>query len=158
MSPLLKVVTGKILSLCRKFVCAVLHRGNANKTVKPFHSARLTLEQTAYCVHSHACDQNFKKKYRSRTHGRGEEAQFSSGWILIRSELSSLNFNSSVGAEQSFAIRYLDVEIKFLCGNLDVYLNYEANSRGVLLACFCSQPATERERCFFQSRFFRSRS
>ena len=38
--------------------------------------------------------------------GRSEEAQFSSGSILIRMELSSLNFNSLVRAEQPFAIRY----------------------------------------------------
>jgi len=63
----------------------------------------------------------------TRTHGRGEEAQLSSGWISIGSELSSLNFNSSVRAEQSFAIRYPNVAIKSLCGNLDICLNYYAN-------------------------------
>ena len=61
-----------------------------------------------------------------RTHGRGEEAQLSSGWILIGSELSSLNFNSSVRAEQSFAIRYPNVVIYFR-----------------------SQIATKSERCIF---------
>jgi len=55
--------------------------------------------------------------------GRGEEVQLSSGWILIGSELSSLNFNSSVRAEQSFAIRYSNVVIKSPCGNLDIFLN-----------------------------------
>jgi len=56
--------------------------------------------------------------------GHDEEAQLSSGWILIGSELSSLKFNSAVRAEQSFAIRYPNVVIKFLCGNLDICLNY----------------------------------
>jgi len=59
----------------------------------------------------------------TRTHGRGEEAQLSSGWILIGSELSSLNFNS-VRAEQSFVIRYPNVVIKSFCGILDICLNY----------------------------------
>jgi len=34
------------------------------------------------------------------------------------------NFNSSVRAERSFTIRYLNVVTKPLCGNLDVCLNY----------------------------------
>ena len=58
------------------------------------------------------------------THNCGEEAQLSAEWILIGSELSSLNFNSSFRAEQSFAIRYPNVVIKSLCGNLDICLNY----------------------------------
>jgi len=60
----------------------------------------------------------------TRTHSRDEEAQLNSGWILIESELSFLNFNSSVRAEQAFAIRYPNVVIKSLCGNLDICLNY----------------------------------
>jgi len=63
-----------------------------------------------------------------RTHGRGEEMLSSSGWTLIGSELSSPNFNSSVRAERPFAIRYLNVVIKPLCGNLDICLNYYANA------------------------------
>jgi len=58
----------------------------------------------------------------------GEVAQLSSGGILITSELSSLNFNSLVRAEQSFAIHYPNVVIKPLCGNLDICLNYHANA------------------------------
>jgi len=60
----------------------------------------------------------------TQTHGRGEETQLSSGWTLIESELSSPNFNSSVRAERSFAICYLNVVIKPLCGNLDICLNH----------------------------------
>jgi len=60
----------------------------------------------------------------SLRHSRGEETQLSSGWTLIGSELSSPNFNSSVRAEHSFVIRYLDIVIKPLCGNLDICLNY----------------------------------
>jgi len=59
-----------------------------------------------------------------RTHDHGEETQLSSGWTLIGSELSSPNFNSSVRAERSFAIHYLNVVLKPLCGNLDICLNY----------------------------------
>jgi len=61
-------------------------------------------------------------------HGHGKEAQLSSGWISIGSELSSLNFNSSVKAKQSSAIRYSNVVIKSLCGNLDICLNYYTNA------------------------------
>jgi len=49
--------------------------------------------------------------------------------ILIASELSSLNFNSSVSAEQWFAVRYPNIVIKSLCGNLlDFCLSYHANA------------------------------
>ena len=48
----------------------------------------------------------------TRTLGCDEEPLLSSGWTLIGSELSSPNFNSSVRAERSFAIRYLNVVIK----------------------------------------------
>jgi len=68
------------------------------------------------------------QKFRSRTHGRGEEVQLSSGWISIGSELYSLNANSSVRAEQSSAIRYTNIVIKNLCGNLDICLNYYGNA------------------------------
>ena len=92
----------------------------------------------------------------ARTLCRGEETLLASGWTLIGSELSSPNFNSSVRAEWSFALRYLNVVIKPLCGNLDICLNYEAN------AYFRSQNAvrvlsvTDRDRrwkMFFGSRF-----
>jgi len=46
----------------------------------------------------------------SRTHGCVEETQLSSGRTLIRSELSSPNFNSSIRAERPFAIRCLNVK------------------------------------------------
>jgi len=59
----------------------------------------------------------------TRTLGRGEETLLSSGWTLIGSELSSPNFNSLVRAERSFAIRYLNVVIKPLCGNLETQSN-----------------------------------
>ena len=38
------------------------------------------------------------------------------------------NLNSSVRAERLFAIRYLNVVIKPLCGNLDICPNYKANA------------------------------
>jgi len=85
-------------------------------------------------VHSRPYNWNFWKHFgckhmnTSWTHGRDEEAQLSLGWIPIGSKLSSLNFNSSVRAEQSFAIRYPKVVIKSLCGNLDISLNYYANA------------------------------
>jgi len=47
---------------------------------------------------------------------------------LFISELSSLNFDSSVRAERSFAICYSIIVIKSLCDNLDVCLNYHANT------------------------------
>jgi len=71
----------------------------------------------------------FLEEFRSRTHGCGEETQLSSGWTLIGSELSFPNFTSSVRAEQSFAIRYLNVVIRPLCGNLDICLNGYFRSR-----------------------------
>jgi len=66
----------------------------------------------------------------SREHmvGWGEEAELSSGGILITSELSSLNFHSSVWAEQSFAMRYPNIVIKSLCGNLGICVNNYANA------------------------------
>jgi len=64
-----------------------------------------------------------------QTHGHGEETLLSSGWTLIGSELSSPNLNSSVRAERSFVIRYLNVVIKPLCGNLDICLNNYFQSR-----------------------------
>ena len=74
----------------------------------------------------------FLEEFRSRKHGRGKETLWSSGWTLIGSELSSSNFNSSIRAEQSFAIRYLNVVIKPLCGNLDIWLNYYFLSQNFL--------------------------
>jgi len=69
------------------------------------------------------------EKNGSRTHSHGEEAQLSSGGISIVSELSSPNFNSSVTAKESFAIRYPNVLIKSLCSNLGICLNYYAFGR-----------------------------
>ena len=67
----------------------------------------------------------------TRTLGRGEETLLSSGWTLIGSELSSPNFNSLVRAERSFAIRYLNVVIKPLCGNLETqFLHTALGMRG----------------------------
>ena len=60
----------------------------------------------------------------TQTHGRGEETQLSSGWNLIGSELSSPNCNSLFRAERSFAIRYPNIVIKPLSGNLDICINY----------------------------------
>jgi len=51
----------------------------------------------------------------------------SSEGILITLELSTLTFNSLVRAKQLFAIRYPNVVIKSLCGNLDICLNYHAS-------------------------------
>ena len=63
----------------------------------------------------------------SRSHDRGEEVQLSSGWISIELELSSLN-PYSVRAEQLFAIRYPNMVIKSLSGDLDICLNYYTNA------------------------------
>ena len=63
-----------------------------------------------------------------RPHDRSEESQLSSGWISMGSEVSTLNFNSSVKAEQSFAIQYPNVVFKSLCGNLDICLNYSTKA------------------------------
>jgi len=84
----------------------------------------------------------------------GEEAQLSSGWILIRSELFSLNFNSSVRTEQSFAIRYPNIVITSVCGNLDICLNYKANTNFRL---WNSVLVTTRKEAFLD-RDFQSRS
>jgi len=51
-----------------------------------------------------------------------KETQLSSGWTLIGSQLSSPNSNSSVRPERSFAIHYLNVVIKPLCGNFNICL------------------------------------
>ena len=64
----------------------------------------------------------------AQTHRHGDEALLSSGWTLIGSELSSPNFNS-VRAKRSFAIRYLNIVIKPICGNVDICLNYYFRSR-----------------------------
>jgi len=81
-------------------------------------------------VHSWTRD---REKFWSRANGCGEEAQLSSGWISVGSELSSLNFKYLVRAKQSFANRYSNIVIKSLCVNLDICLNYYAN------ACFRSR-------------------
>jgi len=62
---------------------------------------------------------------------------------MIGPELSSPNLNSSVRVEQSFAICYLNVVIKPLCGNPDIRLNYY----------FRSWNSVRCETCFFESRF-----
>ena len=96
-------------------------------------------------MHSRAGDRIFGKVSvaSKRTRGRGEETQLSSGWILIGSELSSPNFNSSVRADRSFAIRYLIVVIKPLCGNVDICLNYYFRSRNPV--CVLSVPDHDRK-------------
>ena len=60
----------------------------------------------------------------TRTLGRDEKTLLSSGQTLIGSELSSPNFNPLVRAVRLFAIRYLNVVIKPICGNLEISLNY----------------------------------
>ena len=77
-------------------------------------------------------------KISAQTHGRGEETLLSSGWTLIRSELSSPNLNSSIRAERSFAIRYVNKVIKLLRGNLDICLNYYWKSKMFLDRAFRS--------------------
>jgi len=56
----------------------------------------------------------------SRTRGRGEEVQLSSGWISIASELSSLDHNPVLETNNRFVIHYSNVDIKSLCSNLDI--------------------------------------
>jgi len=46
-----------------------------------------------------------------------------------RIRVVSPDFDSSVKAERSFVIRYLNVVIKPLCANLDICLNYYFRSR-----------------------------
>ena len=76
-------------------------------------------------MHSRAHDRIFEK-ISARTHGCHEEAQLSTGWILIGLELSSPNFNSSVRAERLFMIRYCNIAIKPLCGNLDISVDIQS--------------------------------
>jgi len=67
-------------------------------------------------------------------------------------ELSSRNFNSSVRAERSFAICYLNVVIKPLCGILDICLNHyfrSQNSVRVLSVADCDR----KWKMLFGSRF-----
>ena len=74
----------------------------------------------------------------------------------VASELSSLNFNSSVRAERAFAIRYLNVVIKSLWVNLDFCLNCHANikfqSRNSVRVISVTDH-TESQRCYFKSLF-----
>jgi len=93
----------------------------------------------------------------TQTHNPGEEAQLHSGWISIRSELSSLNFNSLARAEQSFAIHYPNIMITSLYGNLDICLNYYATPL-LLVVEFCSCAFSYRLKDTFLNRAFRSRS
>ena len=74
-----------------------------------------------------------------------EETQLNSGWTLIGSELSSPNLNSSVRAERSFAIRYLNVVIKPLYGNLDICLNYLVNAYFQSRNSVCVLSVTDRD-------------
>ena len=67
-------------------------------------------------------------EFKKKISGHGEEAQLSLGGISTASELSSLGFISLARAEQSFAIRYPNVVIKSLCGNLVICLSYNANN------------------------------
>jgi len=76
----------------------------------------------------------------------------SSGWTLIGSELSSPILNSSVRAERSFAIRYLNIVIKPLCGNLDICLNYYFRSRNSVRVVSVADHDRS-ERCFFELQF-----
>ena len=89
---------------------------------------------------------------RVRCHG--EKTQLSSGWTLIRSELSSPNFKSLVRTERSFAIRYPNVLIKPFAVTLIFAYTTRLTptfSCGILIACFRLQIATKSERCFFRS-------
>ena len=82
----------------------------------------------------------------------------SSGWTLIESEFSSPNFNSSVRAERSFAIHYLNVVIKPLCGNLDIFLTASltpTSGRGILFACFSYGPRLKVKDAFWIALFGR---
>jgi len=114
----------------------------SNKKIEiGFQSAVFHLCQWALVpLGAFACSRpKFWKRFRSRTLGRGEVPLLSSGWTLIGSELSSLNFNSSVRAVRSFTVRYLNVVIKPLCGNLDICLTTRLPptfGRGILFACF----------------------
>jgi len=76
---------------------------------------------------------------RTRTLGGGEEPLLSSGWTLIGSELTSPYFDSSVRAKRSIAIRYLNIVIKPLCGNLDIFITTRLTPTfglGILFVCF----------------------
>jgi len=66
--------------------------------------------------------------------------------ISIASDLSPLNFSSSIRAEQSFAISYLNLVIKSLCGNLDICLNYHGNAYFQSLNSVCVLLVTDRDR------------
>ena len=97
---------------------------------------------------------------RTRTLGRDEETLLSSGWTLIRSELSSPNFNSSVRAKWLFAIRYLNRVIKPLCNKLDIFLTTRLTptfGRAILFTCF-SHGSRPKVKDAFLDRAFGSRS
>jgi len=92
----------------------------------------------------------------SRTLGRDEEPLLSSGRTLIGSELSSPNFTHL--SKWTIAVRYLNVVIKPLCGNLDMFLTTglaPTFSRGILFACFSCR---QRPKDAFLDCAFRSRS
>ena len=103
----------------------------------------------------------FFPKFRSRAREHSvEELLLSSRWTLIESELSSLNFNSSVRAERSFAIGYLNVVIKLLCGNLGIFLTTRLTptfGHEILFVCF-SRRLWPKAKDAFLNRAFRLRS
>jgi len=142
-----------------------------NWVLGPFVHDRLQNLQTS---HFCPCHNPFNRCFRvlatkilgkfsvtgTRTLGRGEVPLLNSGWTFIGSELSSPNYNSSVRAVRSFAIRYLNVVMKPLCGNLDICLTTRLTStfgRGILFACF-SRRSRPKVKGAFLDRAFWSRS
>jgi len=86
-------------------------------------------------MHSRARDRNIWKNVAStRTQGRFEEAQLSSGY----------GFRSDKGCPQV---------IKYLCGNLGICLNYYASAYFQSRNSVRVLSAAEYKRCFFKSRF-----
>ena len=83
----------------------------------------------------------------TRTLGRSEETLLSSGWTLSRSEFSSPNFNSAVRAKRSFAIHYLNLDIRLTTRLTPTF------GCGIFFGCFWSQITTESEGGFFGSHF-----
>ena len=95
---------------------------------------------------------------RTRTLSRGEEPLLSSGRTLIGSELSSPNFTHL--SKWTIAVRYLNVVIKPLCDNLDIFLTTRLTptfGRGILFAWFSRGPRPKVKDAFLD-RAFRSRS
>jgi len=99
------------------------------------------------------------KKFRSRGREHSVAVRYrcwvQDGLWSDRS-LASPNFNSLVRAVRSFAIRYLNVVIKPLCGNLDTCLTTRLTptfGRGILFACFSRGLRPKVKDAFFGSRF-----